>query len=97
MTLEKSIKLIHPETSKDEIAELEYYSGFNEDAILIKIDQAIIDICNAAEKQVGALVFETHYMQYGHTIYTCPDCNAMLTKNVNYCSDCGKKIVWKRN
>lgn len=50
MTLEYAIRLLRESTSKDEIAKLEYLSGFNREKVIYTINEAIELVCDYAER-----------------------------------------------
>ena len=51
MTLAEAKKILHPDTTLDAIAEIEYYAGFNgKDASLRAVNEACIVACEAIDK-----------------------------------------------
>jgi len=50
MTLEYATKLLRRETSEEEIAKLEYLSGFNRKNVIDTINEAIELVCDYAER-----------------------------------------------
>lgn len=45
MSIEEAIRILDPETSADAIAEIEYYSGFNKDKTIEKVNEACEVAC----------------------------------------------------
>ena len=53
MTAQEAIKLLHPDTTKEAIAEIKYYCGFHgKEAAIKAIEEACLLACDALEKQV---------------------------------------------
>ena len=50
MTVEEAIRILDPETSAEAIAEINYYSGFNRDKGIEKVNEACIIACNIMRK-----------------------------------------------
>ena len=53
MTDEQAHKILHPSTSKEAIAEIDYYNGFNREAGIKIVEEACLVACNALEKMAG--------------------------------------------
>lgn len=53
MTAQEAHKILHPDTSRDEIMKIEYYAGFRaEEAGLKAVQEACLVACEALEKQI---------------------------------------------
>lgn len=51
MTYEQAKKILHPDTTLEILAEIEYYAGFNgEEAKRKAVDEACLVACEALEK-----------------------------------------------
>lgn len=50
MDIDYAIKLLHKDTSAQEIINLEYYAGFSYQQVTDKINEAIELLCNIARK-----------------------------------------------
>ena len=46
MSIEEAIRILDPETSVDAIAEIKYYSGFNEEKAIKKVEDACELACD---------------------------------------------------
>lgn len=103
MTIEEAIRLLHPNTTAEEIAEIEYRYGFNGQKTAIhKINKACEIACKSMEKQIPKKV--THEA----TLYkccTCPTCKNVVDKfekwgestvriTCEYCHFCGQALDW---
>lgn len=54
MTAQEAHKILHPDTSRDEIMKIEYYAGFRaEEAGLKAVQEACLVACEALEKQIS--------------------------------------------
>lgn len=105
MTAQEAIKLLHPDTTKEAIAEIKYYCGFHgKEAAIKAIEDACLLACDALEKQVPkkAIDIQTPVVAWG----LCPKCKGELNKlggkpnrifeGTNFCSDCGQAIDWTK-
>lgn len=46
MTVEEAIHILDPKTSAEAIAEINYYTGFNRDKSIEKVEEACVVACN---------------------------------------------------
>lgn len=94
MDLEYAIKLLHPDTTGEAIAEIEYYHGFSgKKAAIHAIDDACELACDAMEKRVPKKPIEENGVEI------CPNCRTTGLREDygapnNYCCDCGQAIDW---
>lgn len=52
MTIKETIRLLHPDTTTEALAEIEYYGGFSgEEAKIKAIEEACLIACEVLEKQ----------------------------------------------
>lgn len=101
MTNEQAIRLLHPDTTAEAIAEIEYKHGFRgKQAAINKIDKACELACKALEKQIPKkpISYDKHY-------YKCPCCEEDLDIDEddiyvyqeippNFCYMCGQALEW---
>ena len=53
MNIEQAIKILNPETTKEALAEIEYYAGFNgKEAKLKAVNEACIIACDVMKEKV---------------------------------------------
>ena len=97
MTAQEAINLLHPDTTKEAIAEIEYYCGFHSKEAAIKaIEEACLLACEALEKQVPKKPRETR------CALMCANCGHKITeigcakRNRLYCKKCGQAIDWTK-
>lgn len=99
MTVEDAIKLLHPSTTAEALAEIECYGGFNgKQAKVEAVNTACLVACEALEKQIPAKPnYEREQTSpFGEDdIPYCPRCNRSLPEGVNYCEECGQRILWE--
>ena len=51
MTIQEAIKILHPDTTRDALAEIEYYAGFNGREARIKaVEEACLIACDCMSK-----------------------------------------------
>lgn len=100
MSIEQAIRLLHPETTAEAIAEIKYYGGFyGKTACIDALYEASLVACEAMEKQIPKKpVFEPG----SDEILQCQGCGADLawTSSLkpkyrdDYCRWCGRAIDW---
>ena len=85
MTAQKAHEILHPDTSREKIAVIEYYAGFDSEKAIEVVNEACIVACKALEKQVPKKP----------NGISCPSCSYVLVQNYDlYCPRCGQKIDW---
>ncbi|MBQ2431708.1 MAG: hypothetical protein II268_00655 [Peptococcaceae bacterium] len=90
MDLEYAIKLLHPDTTGEAIAEIEYYNGFSgKKAAICAIEEALELACEAMEKQIPKEPF--YYKDIPH----CRKCKYDINAGADYCRKCGQAILWE--
>ena len=53
MTLEQAIRILHPETTREALAEVEYYGGFNgQHAQIQAVNDACLLACDVMGKEI---------------------------------------------
>ena len=81
MKIEEAIRILHPDTSADEIAEIKYKYGFRgEEQAVHKIKKACKIACKAMEKQVPKKPIETGD-DYDSRL-SCPNCENPITEGL---------------
>lgn len=103
MKTEEAIRLLHPDTTAEAIAEIEYKNGFRgKDAAINKINKACKMACKALEKQIPKKPIEKNPICYiksrdGEEVYAydyhCPLCNARVNGEKHHCP-CGQALDW---
>lgn len=103
MRIEEAIRLLHPDTSAGEIAEIKYKYGFQgEEQAIHKIKKACKIACKAMEKQIPKKI--THEATLVKCC-TCPSCGNVIDKfetfgekkvrvEYEYCHFCGQALDW---
>ena len=102
MKIEQAIRLLHPDTTSEEIAEIEYKNGFrDEQAAVNKINEACEMACKAMEKQIPKKVEVQQWIytkcecgyefseHHGDGYYSIP-----YDKKTDYCPKCGQALDW---
>lgn len=98
MTLEESIKILHPDTSRDAIREIEE----NGENAIKAVEEACFVACEALEKQVPK---EPTHEATKFECFTCPTCKNVVDEftdfigqkvrvELPYCKLCGQKLKW---
>lgn len=96
MDLQEAIRLIHPDTSREEIWKHKEYG--NKEKMIDVIEKACEMVCDAAGRQIAREVKEFEwYEDEQYVVWVCPVCGTSHTSGyeANYCSECGKALEWK--
>ena len=109
MTREEAARILDPSTTREALAEIEYYAGFNGHEAVMK---AVEDACMMGAEALQRLIpqpVEKIEASYG-TPYRCPVCEADQCEvhfytidgsepkeKVSYCWQCGQAIDWKED
>lgn len=61
-----------------------------------EVDEAIDSLEELINREKSMQVNKDteHIEVYASTYYSCPNCNAEIEKNANYCSHCGQHLDW---
>lgn len=97
MDLEYAIKLLHPDTTGEAIAEIEYYRGFSgKKAAICAIEEALELACEAMGKRVPKKPKESVVYEYC-VDWMCPTCERFHRTEwkTKCCSECGQAILWE--
>ena len=97
MKIEQAIRLLHPDTTSEEIAEIEYKNGFrDEQAAVNKINEACEIACKAMEKQIPKRPKIKKFDKVNGFDLRCPndDCGAVLQSDSPCCRYCGQALDW---
>lgn len=102
MKTEEAIRLLHPDTTAEAIAEIEYKHGFRgKDAAINKINKACEMACKSLEKQIPKKPEKIELRKIDGTeiYYICPGCGLHIpyTDIPIYCKKCGQALDWSDN
>lgn len=96
MTVEEAIRILHPSTTSEALAEIEYYGGFNgKQAKVEAVNTACLVACEALEKQIPKKPRGTRHA------LMCASCGHKITEKGckklyrNYCKKCGQRLLWE--
>ena len=100
MKIEEAIKLLHPDTSADEIAEIKYKYGFRgEEQAIHKINKARKIACETMKKQIPKKPIMIEGDLY--SVLSCPSCKEHIMNvwnradyELKYCHYCGQALDW---
>lgn len=99
MTNEEAKRILHPSTSAEALAEIEYYGGFNgakaKEEAFVDAYQVAID---AIEKQIPKKPW--HRREEDAEGWACPACHMGVTVDHGrikdtFCSHCGQALDWE--
>lgn len=96
MTAADAKRIIHPDTTVEALAEIEYYGGFNgEAAKRAAVDEACLIACAALDKQIPKKPKHVRgYGKYSTVIGICPTCGGGNNSEYPYCGECGQAMDW---
>lgn len=98
MTIEEAIRLLDPETTREAIAEIEYYNGFSGKAAAIGaiVDASVLAV-EALRKQIPKKPVKSDRENVRYSlVYDCPGCGRSFsgTGIADYCYHCGQALIW---
>ena len=94
MDIKEAIRILHPDTTAEAIAEIEYYGGFKGKVRAMKaVNEACIVACEALEKRIPKKPIKIEKKHLSN--YNCPNCNHGLGNTVmvyrqKCCDVCGQ-------
>ena len=108
MTIEEAKRILHPDTSREAISEINEQNGFDHEKGIEKVKEACLVACEALEKQIPKkpVYVDTRFRHHGNRIsdgcsldkcYKCPNCISHIFHvfdSENYCKYCGQHIDW---
>ena len=101
MTVAEAKRIIHPDTTAEALAEIEYYSGFSgKNAEIAAVDEACLVACAALDKQIPKN--PTNFAidnNDGYTIYDCecPSCEQSHRElfQFDFCIHSRQALEWE--
>ena len=102
MTAAEARRIIHPDTTLEALAEIEYYSGFDGKAAKkAAVDEACLVACAALDKQIPKILTNFAIDNNGYMIYDCecPNCGQSHRELFlfDFCIHCGQALDWEVN
>ena len=98
MTAAEARRIIHPDTTVEALAEIEYYGGFSGKAAKkAAVDEACLVACAALDKQIPTKPYNRCKLGEKMLIGTCPTCGDGGNSKYPYCSKCGQALDWEVN
>lgn len=96
MTAAEARRLLHPDTTIEALAEIEYYGGFSgKNAKIAACDEACLVACVALDKQIPKKPTNLRgFGKYSTVIGTCPTCGGGNNSEYPYCGGCGQALNW---
>lgn len=87
MTIEEAIRILHPDTTLDALAEIDYYAGFDGHKAMVKTcEEACIVACEVMSKKIK---MECNCESCKNGIYMV---NNVTYPQYRFCPKCGKKL-----
>lgn len=100
MTAEEAKRILHPDTTVEALAEIEYYDGFSgKNAKVAAVDEACLVACAALDKQIPKKpTYLAIANNNGYIIYDCecPSCEQSHRElfPFAFCIHCGQALDW---
>nr|DAF50478.1 MAG TPA: Trm112p-like protein [Myoviridae sp. ctuIn11] len=100
MTSKEAKRILHPDTTLEALAEIEFLGGFkgkekSQDAV----DEACLMACEALDKQIPQrpINLSNATLDAYCAIFRCPRCEGRLKMKSKgaYCDKCGQAIDWE--
>lgn len=99
MTYEEAKRILHPDTTREALAEIEFLGGFHgQERSREAVDKACFLACGALEKQIPMKPINLSNARYDAycAVFRCPRCNGRLKvkSKGEYCDKCGGALDW---
>ena len=99
MTYEEAKRILHPDTTREALAEIEFLGGFKgKEKLREAVDEACLMACEALDKQIPQKPINLSNARYDAycAIFRCPRCKGRLKMKSKgaYCDKCGGAIDW---
>ena len=99
MTYEEAKRILHPDTTREALAEIEFLGGFKgKEKTLKAVVEACIRACEALDKQrpKKPLNLSNAPLDAYCAIFRCPRCKGRLKMKSKgaYCDKCGQALDW---
>ena len=91
MTKQEAIEILSSKTSLVAVEKLKYYAGFNRDAVIEQIQEAMDMGAEALKRQIAEKPYWEGEGRYINAF--CPNCSSFLDDDED-CEVCGQKIDW---
>lgn len=100
MTYEEAKRILHPDTTREALAEIEFLGGFKgKEKSRKAVDEACLMACEALDKQIPKkpLNLSNAPLDAYCAIFRCPRCEGRLKMKSKgaYCDKCGQAIDWE--
>lgn len=101
MTLEEAKRILHPNTSREALAEINEQNGFDREKGIEKVKEACLVACEALEKQIPKKAIRNNPIvndSWSEDSILCPICHSyvgwMMSWTNKYCGRCGQNTYW---
>ena len=104
MTYEEAKRILHPDTTREALAEIEFLGGFKgKEKLQDAVDEACLMACEALDKQIPEPPVVLNQKDSKH--FCCVACGTRFVSEINgelcagrktrFCPDCGQAIDWR--
>ena len=95
MTYAEAKRILHPDTTREALAEIEFLGGFHgREKSREAVDEACLMACEALDKQIPREPLDIQAYPNGAKFADCPACGNIVDACFLYCDQCGQKIDW---
>ena len=95
MTYEEAKRILHPDTTREALAEIEFLGGFKgKEKTRKAVDEACLVACGALEKQIPLKPLDIRACPNEAKYANCPICGQVVDEWSPYCDQCGQRIDW---
>lgn len=98
MTCEAAKRILHPDTTREALAEIEFLGGFKgKEKLREAVDEACLMACEALDKQIPKTPLDIRAYPNEAKFADCPVCGQVVDEWSPYCDQCGQAIDWSKN
>lgn len=100
MTYKEAKRILHPDTTREALAEIEFLGGFKgKEKLREAVDEACLMACKALDKQIPKKPHILHYAPCAPDWeedwdYACPSCGSEEIYYHDHHCACGQAIDW---
>lgn len=97
MDYKQAHRILHPDTTRIALNEIEYYGGFaGKEKKLAAVDEACIVACEAIDYRIPKFVECKEWKGTRDTRFKCPSCKKFVHNGSSFCDKCGQAIKFPK-
>ena len=96
MTYEEAKRILHPDTTREALAEIEFLGGFKvKEKLQDAVHEPCLMTCEALDKQIPKKPRDIRAYPNEAKFADCPVCRQVVVAWAPYCDQCEQAIDWE--